>query len=351
MWDNTNMRFTYKTILIVFTISLIPFQGSQAMVDGTAPSQLPDLVVTLSSDTPDRGVVIANVYYPFTKIDLKAIAGDVIISKLVVKRTSVDGEDSAFDSISLVDADNNCSIGSPKELSNGLATFFETIIVKSGKTRSLYLSGNMVDSLISHDKEVHSLALESLIGGGFNNTRFFISSPIFGIIQTLSSFITQEPGEENLYGLDFDPPPKCVTEENPDPRDLKQYGAIQPSLSGSLVKVEDQSTVYLVKDGKRFPFPTQKVYDYWYGGNNFSAVTTISPTVMASYILTGIVTYKPGTLVKVPSDPKVYLVTDNGGLRWIRTESKLNSMGLSLNQVLDLPEVFFFSYTVGEDIF
>jgi len=130
---------------------------------------------------------------------------------------------------------------------------------------------------------------------------------------------------------------------------LSSYGVTQKTLSGNLVKVNGNAAIYLVKDGKRYSFPNQKTYESWYG-KNFSSVETITQKILASYQLAGNVTYKPGTLVKLPTVPKVYLVTDNGNLRWITTKDKLNSLGLLLNQVKDLSESFFLNYTVGTDI-
>lgn len=131
--------------------------------------------------------------------------------------------------------------------------------------------------------------------------------------------------------------------------DLSDYGVTQKIITGNLVKLDGSTTVYLVRDGKRYSFPNQKTYESWYG-NDFSSVATISAGELASYQLFGNITYQPGSLVKIPTIPKVYLVTDDGSLRWVQTEAKLNSLGLFLSQVNDLPETFFLDYTIGTDI-
>lgn len=124
---------------------------------------------------------------------------------------------------------------------------------------------------------------------------------------------------------------------------------INLSTADDLVKAVDNKTVYWVNDGKRFDFPTQTIYNSWYG-NDFSTIETISDSQLASYILTANVGYKPGTVLKVASAAKVYLVADNGTLRWITNEYTFYTMGFSFSQVKDLPESFFSNYQLGDNI-
>lgn len=131
--------------------------------------------------------------------------------------------------------------------------------------------------------------------------------------------------------------------------DLTPYGVTQKTLSGTLVKSPETTAVFLAVGTTRYAFNNQSIYESWYG-DDFSSVQTISINELASYQLVGSVTYKPGSLIKIPSIPKVYLVTDNGVLRWIQTEQKLFDLGFSFSQVQDLSEAFFLSYSVGEDI-
>jgi len=145
------------------------------------------------------------------------------------------------------------------------------------------------------------------------------------------------------------PIPEPTPSPEPISSDLTTYGVTQTSIAGDLVKLADSKTVYLVNDGERSAFPNQKIYSSWYG-NDFSAVKTISASQLASYTLTANVVYKPGTVLKVPSVPKVYLVTDNGVLRWITNEDTFYAMGFSFSQVQDLPESFFPNYQSGTDI-
>ena len=122
--------------------------------------------------------------------------------------------------------------------------------------------------------------------------------------------------------------------------------------AGSLVRTAELSAVYYCgADAKRYVFPNEKVFFSWYA--DFSKVQVVSPAVLSSLPIGGNVTYKPGTrLLKVESDPKTYLVSRKGVLRWIKTEqdaSKLYGASWS-KKVDDLPVSLFTDYSVGEAV-
>ncbi|MEA3272652.1 MAG: hypothetical protein U9P90_03205, partial [Patescibacteria group bacterium] len=129
--------------------------------------------------------------------------------------------------------------------------------------------------------------------------------------------------------------------------------------SGDLVKLVCDGTnastctavYYLGEDGKRYVFPNSKIYYTWY--DDFSSVKIIDADDLASYTIGGNVTYKPGVrMVKITSDPKVYAVGKDGLLRWVQSESVASALhGSTWNQFIDdLPDAFFFSYTIGDDV-
>ena len=64
-------------------------------------------------------------------------------------------------------------------------------------------------------------------------------------------------------------------------------------------------------------------------------------------------TYRPGAkLVKIQTDPKVYAVSRNGVLHWVKTEALATALyGANWNtRVDDVPDTFFTNYTVGTPI-
>ncbi len=120
---------------------------------------------------------------------------------------------------------------------------------------------------------------------------------------------------------------------------------------GTLVKGSLPAVYYVASDGNRYAFPNERIYTSWYA--DFSGVTTIEDTELASYPLGGNVMYRPGTrLIKLTNDPKVYAVEPGGVLRWVTSESVAQSLwGTSwASRVDDLSDSLFGSYTHGEDL-
>lgn len=134
-------------------------------------------------------------------------------------------------------------------------------------------------------------------------------------------------------------------------------GAILPQAAsaavtdGSLIKGQTSSSVYYVTAGKRYAFPNERVFFSWYA--DFSTVQTVADSDLASYLLAGNVTYRPGmNLVKIATDPKVYAVSRYGTLRWVTTEQIAALLyGSNWNtKVHDVADTFFTNYIVGSDI-
>jgi len=122
--------------------------------------------------------------------------------------------------------------------------------------------------------------------------------------------------------------------------------------SGTLIRSHASSAVYYCgADGRRYVFPNEKTYFTWYA--DFSGVKQITDAEMASIMIGGNVTYRPGVrLVKIQSDPKVYAVSKGGVLRPIPSASVASAhFGASwAKQIDDIPEAFFVNYTVGDPV-
>lgn len=119
-----------------------------------------------------------------------------------------------------------------------------------------------------------------------------------------------------------------------------------------LVRTDTSSEVYyLLNQNTRLVFPNEHVYRTWYG-NDFSAVQTVPLSQIAQYRLSGLVAFKPGTLIKVATDPKVYRVEARAVLRHVTTEELARSLyGENwARQVHDLADIFFTSYRIGAPI-
>ncbi|MBI4121890.1 MAG: hypothetical protein HY461_01010 [Parcubacteria group bacterium] len=119
---------------------------------------------------------------------------------------------------------------------------------------------------------------------------------------------------------------------------------------GDLVKASLAAVYYIGDNGKRYVFPNEKTYKTWW--SNFSAVDTITDAQLAAIAIGGNVTYRPGArLVKITTDPKVYLVGGNGELHPINSEATaLDLFGSSWAQKIDdVSDAFFTNYTVSSE--
>lgn len=104
-------------------------------------------------------------------------------------------------------------------------------------------------------------------------------------------------------------------------------------------------------DGRRHAFPNERNYFSWY--RDFSAVKTVDAAAMAAIPLGENVTYRPGsTLVKFPSEGKVYAVAADRTLRWVTTEQVAAALAGQdwAKKVDDISEAFFGDYAFGAGI-
>ena len=124
------------------------------------------------------------------------------------------------------------------------------------------------------------------------------------------------------------------------------------AASFELVKGESFDTVYFVdNEDVRHPFPNRAVFQSWYG-DDFSEVRTISTELLATYPLGENIFMRSGNLVKVPSANEVYVTEQGGVLRRIDHEDlAIHFFGNDWStKVIDLPEVFFGAYSIGDPI-
>ncbi|MCX6740474.1 MAG: S8 family peptidase [Candidatus Parcubacteria bacterium] len=132
---------------------------------------------------------------------------------------------------------------------------------------------------------------------------------------------------------------------------LKIFNVIKSlSASNQLIKGASSTVYYLADNGKRYVFPDEKVYVNWFG--TFKDIKIVDDSVLASLPLAGLVTYRPGSLLKIQSDPRVYVVAIGAKLRWIKDVNFLTRYygPYWQTQVNDISESFFISYSVGEPL-
>lgn len=102
---------------------------------------------------------------------------------------------------------------------------------------------------------------------------------------------------------------------------------------------------YIGTDLRRYVFPNEYTYFSWYP--DFTTVRRIPWDTLINIPLGGNVTMRPGTwLVKITTDPKVYVVTRCGVLHWIVSEALATQLyGPDWRlRVKDVPDGFFANY-------
>ncbi len=122
----------------------------------------------------------------------------------------------------------------------------------------------------------------------------------------------------------------------------------------SLIKGQSSSTVYYVSsNNQRLIFLNEATYFTYY--TSFDSVVTISDSDLAAYPIGNPIAPKAGSLIKVQSVPKVYLVDgtlEAPVLRWITTEEVARTIyGTNWAQrVLDVPPTLWTVFSFGSDI-
>lgn len=153
-----------------------------------------------------------------------------------------------------------------------------------------------------------------------------------------------------VNGLAF-PRTVAITFEQGLALDLAVGALIKIPDDGDADTLSDTAVYYYASDGKRYVFPNEKTYFTWYP--DFSNVRIISIEDMALIPIGGNITYRPASrLVKFQTDPKTYLPTKGGVLRWAKTEEIARTWyGPQWNTFIDdISEAFYVNYTFGTPI-
>ncbi len=115
---------------------------------------------------------------------------------------------------------------------------------------------------------------------------------------------------------------------------------------------ETNDLYYYAADGKRYVFPTIDVYRSWYGNFMIENLKIADLQTLYQTPLGGNVTFRPGSLMKTPSIPSIYLVIKNGLIRPFASQQLVAEIYGSdwSKKVYELPEYYFSQYQLGEPI-
>jgi len=122
------------------------------------------------------------------------------------------------------------------------------------------------------------------------------------------------------------------------------------SPTGFLIKSAHSSAVYFAYNDKRFVFPNEQIYKSWYP--NFDNVIEVADQDIADLPLGGNVTYRPGSLIKIESDPRVFVISHTGLIHWLTTETvaRENYGDDWSTRIFDIPVTSFLDYDEDEPI-
>lgn len=119
-----------------------------------------------------------------------------------------------------------------------------------------------------------------------------------------------------------------------------------------IVRTPERPTLYCLSPGDlRFVFPNERTFFTWY--QDYTNVFNMQTARISSYALIGNVTARAGSLVKITTDPSVYLVMNGiGTLRKVPDERTANAyFGAGwATLVRDVPDEFFIDYRVGRPL-
>lgn len=151
------------------------------------------------------------------------------------------------------------------------------------------------------------------------------------------------PNEEDKY----------FTHADPDRYHLKANYVSDASLGCvGYVRTILNSTVFcLLPNNERLVFPDAKTFLSWQG--DFTRVEQINLSELADYHITRNVTYKPGSLIKSATSPKVYVVVDiQGTIRWVPSEERAIALWGEnwASLVKDVPDEFWINYHLGQPL-
>ena len=115
----------------------------------------------------------------------------------------------------------------------------------------------------------------------------------------------------------------------------------------SLIKVERDTAVWRVRGNKRQVFTHLRIFNLH--KLNFDRVRTVTQEKFNQFDRSPPVKYPDGSLVKIPTDPKVYLI--KGGLRhWVETEADLRGLGFDFSDIVDMPPTEITNYAEGDPV-
>lgn len=167
--------------------------GSDITTGTTTTTSQGTLAVALAADTPAAAVVTGGAArFPFTKVNLTASGGDVVIDTMTIQRGGGAAQDGSISSVAIIqDTTDGSQLGTNKTFNATHQTVVnDDLTIKSGETKSIYLAANMVSrtTIASYAGETPNLGLVAMTLKG--TATLNATLPIYGNVMTINSTVT-----------------------------------------------------------------------------------------------------------------------------------------------------------------
>ncbi len=143
--------YDWDSVYVVNSVDFGNYTEGSPITDGDVVVSEGTLTVSLAADTPAAAAVPQSAArVPFTKVNLTATGGDVVVDSMTIERGGSIAQDSNFASVNIVDLSTSPgeTIATNKTLnSSHQAVVNDDVTIENGTTKSLMLVGNMASSL------------------------------------------------------------------------------------------------------------------------------------------------------------------------------------------------------------
>ena len=116
------------------------------------------------------------------------------------------------------------------------------------------------------------------------------------------------------------------------------------------VKIDGNSTVFLIDGVNRWTIQSESVYFTWF--NSWNDIKVVSPIYITRFRDAGPAAFAPGARIKSTSDARVYVIGQDNQIHWIANEAVAREVyGPSWNEhIVDIDTSELVSYKLGEMI-
>lgn len=325
---------------------LILKPGSPVVFQGEAKDRSGSSVTTVSLTVNGQGLVVSDTgvsfsswsasYLPTTTFESLTLQLNVIDSsgktwQSVPYYVTLDAREPSFEATTLAVSKNSI-------LGDGVDSTKITIILNDDSFSTLANRSVSIKTLRSGD--VVSTTQTTTDAFGKAVATMTSTQPGTAVVQVYA-------GDQIVGGVAVLVQEAAEPAPQPEPEPQPQPGTLQ---KGDLIKASLNS-VYYYDGTKRHVFVNEAIYRSWYG-TDFSSVKTISDQALAAVVLGAPVGFRPGTLIKTPSVPEVYVVDLNQTLRHVTSEPVAAEIfGTNWNKKIhDLSEALLFTYQFGESV-